>query len=86
MFLGIIHIDGGDAVPGLSDQISIITQSLMPKMEKLDKLREAYIAEFQKTCPHNWSDPDEYETCIGGDDLGGRVVRVRLCELCGKTK
>lgn len=70
----------------IADQISIVAQSLSPKIAKLDYLRGLYRTEFQNICEHKWSDYDEYETCIGGDDNGGRVVRVRLCELCHKTE
>ena len=68
----------------LADSASIIAQSLNSKVTKLDKIREEYKAEFQNICEHKWSDYDEYETCIGGDDNGGRIVRARMCELCYK--
>ena len=70
----------------LADQVSIATQSLMPKVAKLGYLSELYKQEFQKVCEHSWSAPDEYETGVGGDEHGSRVVRVRLCHLCGKTE
>ncbi len=70
----------------LADSASVIVQSLIPKLARLDKVREAYVAEFQSICEHKWSDYDEYETCIGGDDTGGRIVRARMCELCSKME
>jgi hypothetical protein len=70
----------------LADSASIIAQSLIPKLAKLGKFREAYNTEFQSICEHKWSDYDDYETCIGGDDTGGRIIRARMCELCYKIE
>lgn len=70
----------------LTDQISIMTQSLIPKMAKLNNIASQYKIEFQKECHHKWSNPDEYETGVGGDEYGTRVARVKMCELCGKIE
>ena len=70
----------------LADNASVIAQSLNSKLAKLGKIRDEYTAEFQSICEHKWSDYDEYETCIGGDDTGGRIVRARMCELCSKME
>lgn len=70
----------------LADNASVIAQSLNSKLAKLGKIREEYKAEFQSICEHKWSDYDEYETCIGGDDSGGRIVRAKMCEFCYKIE
>jgi len=70
----------------LADSVSVIAQSLSPKLTNLGKVREAYKTEFQSICEHKWSDYDDYETCIGGDDNGGRVIRAKMCELCYKIE
>ena len=70
----------------LADNASIIAQSVIPELKKLGNFREAYKTEFQNICEHKWSDYDDYETCMGGDDNGGRIIRARMCESCYKIE